>query len=113
MDSLIRGETVSVLSPTVSYGEHMDATTTWEGTEVENVLVQPAGTSGVTADARPDGTRSRLTLHFPRGFSATLRGCRVVVRGRTYEVVGDPAPYEAANCPGPWWYEAEAARVDG
>ena len=113
MRSLIRGEPVTVLRPRVTLGEHMDVVREWDAEEVAGVLVQPGSTAGAEEQGRPDATAARVTLHFPKGYGTSLRGCRVRVRGEVYRVVGDPVPYEAANCPGPWWYEAEAARVDG
>lgn len=110
---LIAGEAVTVLTPSTGYDEHMERTVAWTPAEVGNVVVAPSPTSGVTDSTRPDGTRAALTLGFPKTFTGSLRGCRVEVRGRLYEVVGDPQPNAAANCPTPWWLTAEAVAVDG
>lgn len=111
--SLMRGEKVTVLRPEVTYDEHMDEVTEWGREEVPNVLVAPSSATDVDATGRPHGTDSTLTLHFPKPWGESLRGCRVEVRGRAYEVVGDPTPYEEANCPTLWWYAATVSRVEG
>lgn len=113
LPSLLQGEAVTVLTPSVAYDEHMEAVETWEREEVQNVLVAPGYTSDVAGTARPDGTRAVFTLGFPKTFSKPLRGCRVVVRGSVYSVIGDPQPNSAANCPTRWWYTAEVEAVEG
>lgn len=110
---LIRGETVTVRTPTISYDEHMEEVEMWEEATVPNVVVTPGSTSNVVESARPDGTRVAFTLGFPKSFTAPIRGCRVVVRGTEYAVVGDPQPLTPGNVPGPWNYTAEVEAVDG
>lgn len=110
---LFTGETVTVLTPTTTYDEHMEEVTTWERETVEDVLVAPGSTSDVEDSVRPYGTRAVFTLGFPKTFSASLRGCHVVVRGTEYAVIGDPQPNNMDNCPTPWWYTAEVEDVDG
>lgn len=110
-----------MLTPSVTYDEHMEEVETWEREEVQNVLVAPGSTSDVEESARPDGTRAVFTLGFPKTFSKSLRGCRVVVRcpeggnegEHTYSVIGDPQPNTLENCPTKWWYTAEVEAVDG
>ena len=63
--------------------------------------------------ARPDGARVAVTVHFPRSYAKTLKGCEVVDGARAYRVVGDPQPYAAENCPGPFGLAAECEAVDG
>lgn len=110
---LIAGESVTVRTPTVSYDEHMEEVVTWGEATVQNVVVTPGATSDVLDSTRPDGTRVAFTLGFPKTFTASLRGCRVIVRGVECAVIGDPHPYTAENVPGAWNYTAEVARVDG
>lgn len=111
--ALLTGTTVTVLTPATSYDEHMEEVRTWEPTTVDNVLVAPGSTADVTDTDRPSGTRVDVTFGFPKTFSARLRGCRVQVGERTYDVIGDPVPNMAENCPTQWWYTAEGAVVDG
>lgn len=110
---LIKGEAVTVRTPSITYDEHMEETTSWAETTVENVLVMPGATSDVTDSTRLHGTRVVYSLGFPKGFTASLRGCRVVVRGKAYAVIGDPQPATAANLPDPWSRTAEVEAVDG
>ena len=110
---LIAGEAVIVRTPTIGYDEHMEEAVTWDEATVANVVVTPGATSDVLDSTRPDGTRVAFTLGFPKTFTASLRGCHVLVRGIECAVIGDPQPYAADNTPGPWNYTAEMARVDG
>ena len=110
---LIAGEAVTVRTPTVGYDEHMEEVTTWEEATVQNVVVTPGATSDVLDSTRPDGTRVAFTLGFPKTFTASLRGCRVLVRGIECAVIGDPQPYAAENVPGSWNMNVEVERIDG
>lgn len=111
---MIRGETVYVAhvtgtatdrfgTPRPVYGEPV---------AVENVVVVPS-TMDERDYLRPDGVRVTYTLHFPRGYSQSLRGAKVTVRGDEYRVVGDPAPYTEANVRGPWTMPVQVGRSDG
>ena len=110
---LIAGEAVTVRTPTIGYDEHMEVVESWSARPVENVVVTPGTTSDVLDSTRPDGTRVAFTLGFPKTFTASLRGCRCVVRGIECAVIGDPQLYTADNVPGAWNYTAEVERVDG
>lgn len=111
--SLITGETVTVRTPVYSLDEHNEHVTRWVDATVENVVVAPGSTADVEDSTRPYGTRAAFTLGFPKTFSASLRGCRCVVRGIEYAVIGDPRPNTEANCPTAWWYTASVEDVDG
>lgn len=113
LPQLLTGETVVVRTPNITYDGHMEAVETWSEQEIDNVVVAPGSTSDVTDTTRPWGTRAAYTLGFPKTFSAPLRGCRVVVRGVEYAVVGDPQPNAMENCPTAWWYTAKVEAVDG
>ena len=79
---------------------------------VDGVLITP----GATADldpSRPDGVRVAYTVHFPKGYGKSLRGCSVLIGGEAYRVIGDPKPYMADGTPGPWAMAAEVEAVDG
>ena len=110
---LISGEAVTVRTPAIGYDEHMEEVVTWDEATVANVVVTPGATSDVLDSTRPDGTRVAFTLGFPKTFTDSLRGCRVLVRGVECAVIGDPQPYAADNTPGAWNYTAEVERVDG
>ncbi len=110
---LLKGETVVVKTPTVTYDEHNEAVTTWEKETVENVLVSPGNTSSSSDTAAPFGIETVYKLGFPKTFLASLRNCVVEVRGEDFNVVGDPKPNTLANCPTAWWYTAEVIRKNG
>lgn len=78
-----------------------------------DVLVCPASPEDEIGGNRPDGISSGLTLHFPKGYEGSLRGCKVVVRGVEYDVVGDPLPFTGKNTPTRWNRPVKAVRVDG
>lgn len=112
---MIHGETVTLIRP-VDAGLDVfgDELTGWQpGVPVGNVLVAPASTDDLNGSLRRDGDRDALTLHFPKTFSGSLRGCRVIVRGVTYRVVGDPQRYTAAMTPGAWDLPVSVERTEG
>ena len=84
---------------------------------VHDVLVQPGATSDLEA-ARPQGVAVAYTLHFPKGYTASLEGCSVelpapwAVDGG-YRVIGDPRPYMDANTPGRWNRPVEVEEAHG
>ena len=106
-------EAVTVLRPVESGEDAMrNKTFEWRREEVGGVLVAPATASSAQVD-RIDETRRRITLHFPKGYAADLRGCRVEVRGLLWSVVGSPQPYAEGNVPGPWSMPVDVEAVDG
>lgn len=112
MLGLFTGEQVEVIRPTVTYDELGEPVYVDPEREQVEVLVCPGSTSDLDA-TRPNGAQVSFTLHFPKTYTKSLQGCRVEVRGHTYEVVGDPQPYTAANTPGAWNLPVEVKRVDG
>lgn len=80
---------------------------------VDGVLLAPASTADLTASIRPAGTRIDALAHFPRTYTASLRGRRVRTGGRTFDVVGDPIGYDPALTPTPWNRPVELKGVDG
>lgn len=79
---------------------------------VDGCLVEPGATGDLGAE-RPQGVSRGVTVHFPKTYAADLKGALVDFGGRTYRVVGSPAPYMPANCPGPWNRSAECEACDG
>lgn len=116
---MIRGRTVTVLTPTASgtdrFGEPIPGTPTQ--TQVDNVLIVPGPSQNLDA-TRPDGVTIAFTLHFPKTYSGNLRGCNVALYGEyagEYRVVGICYPYQKENCPPdvPWYMEAEVEACYG
>ena len=114
---MISGRTVSVQlrdrTARDDFGNDVEAYET--PIDVGNVLVQPGACEDLDA-ARPEGVRVSLTLHFPKTWTGDLRGAKVTLDGRwagDYMVVGDPKPYDDANCPTPWDMPVEVEAVDG
>lgn len=80
---------------------------------VSPVLVAPGPRQDVTASNRPDGVEVAFTLHFPKAFTASLRGCDVKVRGELFRVIGDPRTFTISDTPTLWNRVVEVSRVDG
>ncbi len=79
---------------------------------VSGVLPAPGATSDLDA-ARPDGAKVDMTFHFPKAYTASLKGCLVTYGGRVFKVVGDPQPYVCGNVPGEWGRAVECEACDG
>ena len=110
---MIRSEQVVVIRPTRMGRDSMNAPINeWHDELPVSVVVAPGTTADLDA-SRPEGTSVVMTLHFPKSYTDSLRGCRVRVRGVEYSVVGDPQPYMAENTPGPYNRPVEVERVVG
>lgn len=110
---LITGEAVTVLRPTASHNALGDLVLGIPREEpVADVVVAPGATSDLDA-TRPEGVSVAYTLCFPKTYAGELRGCSVVVRGKSYRVVGSPQRYTGANTPGEWNLTAEVEAADG
>lgn len=111
--NLIKGESVAVIRRECSRDELGEPASCDDSREVvENVVVAPGATSDLDS-SRPEGVEVAYTLCFPKAYAGELKGCRVVVRGVEYGVVGDPQRYTAENVPGDWNMTVEVGRVDG
>lgn len=107
------GKTVTVKRKTVTYDANRNPVEAWAPQIVNNVIVVPGATSDISESMRPDGTVVAFTLAFPKSFSSSLRGCRVVISGEgEFSVIGDPRPCRE-NCPTQWWITAEVEACDG
>lgn len=112
MLSLIPTETVTVLRPSVGRDDLGEITEGEPTREEVRCVVCPGATSDTDA-TRPEGVTVAYTLHFPKTYAGSLRGCSVEVRGTRYDVVGDPQRTTAAATPGPWNLAVEVTRADG
>lgn len=79
---------------------------------VDGVLVTPGATDDLDP-SRHEGVRVAYTVHFPKGYGKSLRGCSVVIENHEYRVIGDPKHYMGEGTPGPWDMAAEVEAVDG
>lgn len=114
---MIRGTTVTVIRPGEStrdrLGNDVPGADVLE--VVGDVLVTPGPCSDMDA-SRPEGVVVALTLHFPKCYDSSLRGCSVRLGepwGGTYRVIGDPQPYMDANTPTRWNRPVEVEATDG
>lgn len=112
MLSLIPTETVTVLRPSVERDDLGEITEGEPTREEVRCVVCPGATSDMDA-TRPEGVTVAFTLHFPKTYAGSLRGCSVEVRGARYDVVGDPQRTTDAATPGPFDMAVEVARADG
>ncbi len=81
--------------------------------DVPGCLVHPGSTDDMEA-GRPDGVTVSLTVHFPKSYTGSLRGCKLDIPGYgTFAVIGDPKPYMDANTPGPWHMPVYCEATDG
>ena len=112
MFSLIPTEAVTVIRPTVERDDLGEPIEAGASREEVRCVVCPGATSGMDA-TRPEGVTVSYTLHFPKTYAGSLRGCSVEVRGTRYDVVGDPQRTTEAATPGPWNMAVEVARADG
>lgn len=89
---------------------------------VPGVLVDTVEGAGEQVAGSGDGRgpRAVLVLHIPKEYEESLAGCTVTVddpdcpatwRG-TWQVVGDPVPYDPRLCPGPWNRKARVVAHD-
>lgn len=110
--SLIPTEAVTVIRPTAGRDDLGEPVETGTSREAVRCVVCPGATSDMDA-TRPEGVAVAYTLHFPKTYSGSLRGCSVEVRGETYDVVGDPQRTTEAATPGPFNMAAEVTHADG
>lgn len=98
-EALDFGETVLVLRPGASTRDELGRRVASDPPPeaVCDVIVAPPDTDVPSQLA----AQTVMTLHFPKGHeSDSLAGCKVVVRGRTYAVLGEPVAYKASATPG-------------
>lgn len=110
--NLIAAETVTVFSPSTELDDLGEPISTTLTVAEVQVIVQPGSTESLD-ETRPEGVSVEYTLHFPKTWTAPLRGCFCLVRGERFAVIGDPKPYTPANTPGGYNLTVEVTRTDG
>lgn len=114
---MISGATVTVITPGAVTVDRLGNNVPGAPTTatVDDVLIAEPTTDDMEA-ARAEGYTLAFTLHFPKGFTATLRGCTVMLPepwAGEYRVVGDPRPYMDANTPTRWNRPVRVEAADG
>lgn len=114
----LRGVEVTVLAPASSSTDPFGAPVpgVMERTEVANVLVCSPTAEEIEQTTRQFGSSCDLTLHFPKTHHESLRGCSVALPepwDATFEVLGDPMPYDPALTPGAHDRPVHVRRVVG
>lgn len=114
---MLRGVAVTVHVPTAWEVDRYNnrRPTAYGEQAVDNVLIVPGASADMEA-GRPEGVTVAFTLHFPKTFSGTLEGALVDLPapyGGTYRVIGNPAPYMAANTPTAWHMPVEVEDAHG
>lgn len=102
---MMRGETVTVTWRTDTGDRDGGNNPIWaeESETVDDVLVKPGADANASDSTRPEGITVALTCAFPRAWAyRSLRGALVTVRGRDYQVVGDPIPVDGGMQPTRW-----------
>ena len=125
MKWVLSGVAVTVLSPsastsTTTTGEY-DPFGAWiagvmSETTVANVLVDNPTSEDIEQSTRQHGVSCDLLLHFPKKYHGSLRGCMVALPepwSATYEVLGDPQPYDPELTPGEHDRKVQVRRVAG
>lgn len=109
---MFKTEEVVVIAPTETYDELGDVADSTETRTPVQCLVAPGATVDLDT-TRPEGVTVAYTVHFPKTFTDSLRGCSVEVRGAVYTVIGDPQAYAEGNTPGGFDRAVEVTRTDG
>lgn len=112
------GRTVTVLHPvpasTDPFGAPIAGTPTRE--EVSDVLVDSPSSDDIDSTVRQFGASCDLTLHFPKDYAGSLRGCSVELPAPwsdEFEVMGDPMPYDPELVPTSYGMPVHVRRVVG
>ncbi len=114
----LRGIAVTVLKPMRSSADPFGAPAagTPAPMTVDNVMVDSPTVEELDLSTRQFGVRCDLKLHFPKACHDSLRGCSVVLPAPwsgTFEVIGDPMPYDPELTPGEHDREVLVRRVEG
>lgn len=110
------GETV-IVQRRVKTGENTHGQPIYDWVEelVDDVLVAPGPRTDLVEAGRPDGTNVAWSLYWPKTYTASLRGTRVLLQhdDKPCAIIGDPRPYPDVATPTRWNRPSEASRVDG
>lgn len=111
---MIKGEPISVFRPSSTTTDAFGAPVRiWTEEQVSDVVRHPADAQDYLDTNRSDGTIIAWVLHFPKTYTASLRGCQVEVEGERYDIEGDPQAFMLVNTPTHWNRKAYAIRTEG
>lgn len=117
---MLKGESVVLLTPTISYDENKDEVLTYTEQTIDNVLFGQPETSDIDEVMRLYSVELSWVLAIPKTFEGTLRDCLITRQfdGVTYRVIGNAEPYHPnimKSFPGnfPWNRRARVVMVDG
>lgn len=111
--AVLIGETVTLQrSVEVGRNSRNEPRYEWQDADVDDVIVTPGQRDDIDDSARPAGVRVFWSLIWPKTFTGSLAGCRVIIRGgEPLKIIGDPQPF--AHAPTRWNRPSEAGRTDG
>lgn len=114
----LKGISVTVITSTSTSTDPFGAPIEGQPTEetVDNVLVDSPTSEDLEQSTRQFGTTCDLVLHFPKAHHGSLRGCKVALPAPwsdTFEVIGDPMPYDPRLTPGAHDRKVPIRRVVG
>lgn len=110
---MIRGEQV-IVQRAVEVGKNSrnEPRYEWQDEPVDNVICVPGPLADVSDATRPRGVRVEWSLYWPKTYTKSLAGCRVIIRaGKPLNIIGDPQAY--TDAPTRWNRPSEAGRTDG
>ena len=102
MFSLIPTEAVTVIRPTVERDDLGEPIEAGASREEVRCVVCPGATSDMDA-TRPEGVTVSYTLHFPKTYAGSLRGCsRCAAPATTWWATLSARPRRRRQAPGTW-----------
>ena len=112
---MIRGEPITILRPHITgVDQYGTPTRGWTEETIDDVLVNPSTPADTASSTQPDALEATATLYFPRTYTGgPLKGCKAIVRGREYRIIGDPMPLDGGLTPTRWNMQAQISRDDG
>ena len=105
------GEAVAIETRTETGTDAMGQPAYGWADPVDVLALVAEATSSERSGERPEGIGARISLVLPRSCDLDLRGARIVWRGRTYLVEGEP--HHVASPLEGWDMNVEAVMADG
>lgn len=95
--------------------EMLDPIWDWVPERIENVIWEQAAYDNqrIADPTRPNGIDVGITVHLPKTYTQSVRGCEFEIMGARWSVIGDPVGYMEHLTPGPWNRPVPCRRADG